>query len=215
MSTRIGIIGDIHARAEPLQYALQYFQRQGVNDIFCSGDICGYHQHWSDCVDLLRHHDCKSVLGNHDQEFLQQQTDRVDSNLAYLAQLPLHLTRQIENSNLFMVHAEPPNQMHGGIKLLDQAGDIIPAQVDHWREQLENSDFDILIVGHTHQVYAQHLGEVLVINPGSTVFNHSAMILTLPEQTIDIIPLQNRQIIKCWNFSHLFKQHEIYPVKPK
>jgi putative phosphoesterase len=102
-----------------------------------------------------------------------------------------------------VVHANPPAEQHGGIKLLDQQGEIRQDRIDEWSITLEEFEYDVLIVGHTHQVYAEQLGEVFVINPGSTVFNHSCMILSLPDLTVQTYSLGNREIIKCWNFSML------------
>jgi predicted phosphodiesterase len=41
----------------------------------------------------------------------------------------------------------------------------------------------VLVVGHTHQVFAETVGGVLVVNPGSSAFNHSCAILSLPDCT--------------------------------
>jgi putative phosphoesterase len=68
---------------------------------------------------------------------------------------------------------------------------------------LSELEHDVLIVGHTHQVYAERLGEVFVVNPGSSVFNHSCMILSLPDLSVQTFALQNKEIVKCWNFGML------------
>ena len=67
--------------------------------------------------------------------------------------------------------------------------------------QSDSKHSDVLIVGHTHQVFSEQLGDVLVINPGSTTFNHTCAILTLPEMKVDIFPLSNKEPILCWNWS--------------
>jgi len=109
----------------------------------------------------------------------------------------------IEDKRLCVVHAHPPSSQHGGIKLLDQDGDIIQQRKDLWCGELQDFDYDVLIVGHTHQVFAEQLGRVFVVNPGSSAFNHSCMILSLPELKVQIFALENKDIIKCWNFSML------------
>ena len=72
---------------------------------------------------------------------------------------------------------------------------------DKWTKSLVDFDHDVLIVGHTHQVYAEQLGRVLVINPGSVPFNHSCMILSLPDLSVETYALGDREIAHCWNFS--------------
>ena len=41
MSTRIGLISDVHATPEPVAEALALFKSQAVDEIFCLGDIAG------------------------------------------------------------------------------------------------------------------------------------------------------------------------------
>ena len=102
-----------------------------------------------------------------------------------------------------LANASPPSEQHGGIKLLDQQGELIPERVELWQEKLEGFPYDVLIVGHTHQVYAERLGEVMVINPGSSVFNHSCMILSLPDLEVQTFALEGKDIVKCWHFGVL------------
>ena len=42
------------------------------------------------------------------------------------------------------------------------------------------------------------------VNPGSSAFNHSCMILSLPDLGVREFALGNREIVKCWNFSMLY-----------
>lgn len=60
------IISDIHSNLEALQAVLEDIKKQGVNEIYCLGDIVGYGPNPRECVDLVMQ--CKMVLlGNHDQ----------------------------------------------------------------------------------------------------------------------------------------------------
>jgi predicted phosphodiesterase len=56
------------------------------------------------------------------------------------------------------------------------------------------------VVGHTHQVFTEQVGDILVVNPGSSAFNHSCAILSLPEMTVQVFPLSDREIEKTWNW---------------
>ena len=67
-----------------------------------------------------------------------------------------------------MVHAHPPASQHGGIKLLDVDGEPIAESIQQWSEALADFDYEVLIVGHTHQLFARQLGPVFVVNPGSS-----------------------------------------------
>lgn len=210
--SKIGLISDVHASPLPLSHALQIFEREQVSEIICAGDIAGYFDHLEETIDLLQSYHCKTVTGNHDQQYLA--TMKGDSHspyVRYLNNLPLTLELNIDNIKLYVVHANPPTSLHGGIKLLDQRGELIPQQKERWQKKLAGADYEVLIVGHSHQVYAEYLGDVLVINPGSTEFNHSCMVLSLPDLTVQVFALENKSIVKCWNFGMLFSQSERYP----
>ena len=124
-----------------------------------------------------------------------------DPSYQFLSQLDETLEFEIEGKRIYMVHAEPPSEQHGGIKLLDPDGDIMESRIKLWRKKLNDFKYDVLIVGHSHQVFAEQLGSVLVINPGSSAFNHSCMILTLPEMKTEVFALGGKEIVKCWNWS--------------
>jgi putative phosphoesterase len=206
MTTRIGLISDVHSSPVALAEALQIFAEHQVDDIICAGDIAGYYEGLLPTIQLLAGSNCKAILGNHDQSWLEKnpaaQSDTDSSEIRhYLQQLPQTLQLSIEGKRLFVVHANPPSEQHGGIKLRNRYGEIVEERKTEWAESLIDFDHDVLIVGHTHQVYAEQLGKVLVINPGSVPFNHSCMILSLPDLRVETYALGGREIINCWNFS--------------
>jgi putative phosphoesterase len=222
MTTRIGLISDVHSSPVALAEALQIFAEQQVDDIICAGDIAGYYDRLLPTIRLLVRADCKTIIGNHDQSWLEKNTSEYkdvdgspDSGSAsspnnspdnseirsYLQQLPQTLELVVEGKRLFVVHANPPSEQHGGIKLRDRYGNIVAERKTDWAQSLADFDHDVLIVGHTHQVYAEQLGQVLVINPGSVPFNNSCMVLSLPELRVETYALGDREIIHCWNFS--------------
>jgi putative phosphoesterase len=208
---KIGIISDIHARAAPLQQALDIFSREAVDDIYCAGDIAGYYEELPACIDLLQQAHCKTIIGNHDQDYLDKHNAEDTLEVRYLLSLASTASFTLAHKKIYMVHAEPPTASHGGIKLLDQQGEVIEERLHNWTRQLQDIKQDILIVGHTHQVFALQLGDVFVINPGSTAFNHSCMILELPELRVRTYVLEDTPIIKCWNFSMLHRSGSPYP----
>jgi len=204
MTTRIGLVSDVHSSPGPLGQALEVFSNEHVDQIICAGDIAGYYDTLAPTIELLAQSNCKAIVGNHDQSYLEK-TSRDDESpiRTYLQLLPQTLDLEIEQKRVLVVHANPPSEQHGGIKLLDQQGQVMQDRKDEWSMTLAELEYDVLIVGHTHQVYAEQLGDVLVVNPGSTVFNHSCMILSLPGLSVQTFALGNQQIVKCWNFSML------------
>jgi predicted phosphodiesterase len=60
------LISDIHSNWESLQAVLADIASQGVDEIFCLGDIVGYGPNPAQCLDAIMQ--CKvCLLGNHDQ----------------------------------------------------------------------------------------------------------------------------------------------------
>jgi len=212
MATRIGLVSDVHARPGPLEQALELFAASKVDRILCAGDIAGYYDSLSPTIHLLQEHACDTIIGNHDQIWVESHADERDTeNYAFLNALPATLEYETDGKRIYVVHAHPPDSQHGGIKLLDVEGERIPEQVKYWETALAGFDSDVLVVGHTHQVYAEKLGDVLVINPGSSAFNHSCAILELPSLKVRFFALEGKEILKSWNFSMLYGSDSPYP----
>ena len=205
MTTRIGLISDVHAAPAPLEQALSVLQAAGVSQIFCLGDIAGYGNELEQTVALLQKNNCQCIRGNHEQWYLEQDSDDAHNNLikAYFEQLPNFIEIETDDKRIYLVHASPPDLLTGGIRLLDEAGSLRLQEQQQWSRELAQFDYDVLIVGHTHQVFAERLGTTLVINPGSTVYNHSCAILNMPAMTVEWIALSGRPICKAWNWGML------------
>jgi diadenosine tetraphosphatase ApaH/serine/threonine PP2A family protein phosphatase len=60
------IISDIHSNLEALQAVLADIKAQGVETIYCLGDVVGYGPNPRECVDLIMSFPVV-ILGNHDQ----------------------------------------------------------------------------------------------------------------------------------------------------
>ncbi len=126
------LISDIHANLESLEAVLEDIRQQGVEEIYCLGDIVGYGPNPVECVDLVRRHCRKTIMGNHDQGALfdpegfnavaeqaifwtrdqlerpvgssQQMAERWD----FLGELPL----RIEEDGVLYVHGSPRNPLN-------------------------------------------------------------------------------------------------------
>ena len=191
----------MHATPEPVAEALALFKSRGVDRIFCPGDIAGYGADLDRTVALLLDHDCEAVLGNHEVWYLDKHaSDKETPASRWFGSLPRVLQLTIEGKRLYMVHASPPDSVKGGIRLLDIDGNLIEAEKARWSKQLQGFQHDVLLVGHTHQVFCEQLGDTLVINPGSTLFNHTCAILSLPEMTVEWFGLSGKQPVKAWHW---------------
>lgn len=197
----IGLISDVHATPEPVEEAFSIFASKGIEQVFCAGDIAGYREHLQKTVALLKVNNCQTILGNHDLLYLDHHEDEPgNKEVEYFKQLPTTIEQVIEGKRFFMVHAQPPDKCNGGIKLLSKEGEVLADRVNLWAERLRTFYCDVLVVGHTHQVFAEKIGDTLIINPGSSVFNNCCAILSLPEMTVEMIALSGKEIQKAWNW---------------
>lgn len=198
---KIGLIGDPHASDKPVREALAIFRREEVDEIWCTGDIAGYGNKLDETIRLLNDAGCQSILGNHEVWHLENgdgNHDSVTDN--YINSMPLAMHKQVEGVRIYIVHASPPDSMEEGIRLLDQHGYVIESAKLEWKKRLSEFEHDILIVGHTHQVFAEKLGSVLVINPGSSRYNHCCAVLLLPQMIVQWFSLSDMVIQKSWNW---------------
>jgi putative phosphoesterase len=198
---KLGLISDPHAYPEPVAEALSIFKQQQVDAIWCTGDVAGYGEELEQTISLLQKSDCQLIMGNHEIEYLQKNSEMMDSSLnSYLSSLPRVKQQNIEGKTVYMVHASPPDLMNGGIRLLDKLGNVIESEKQSWTTRLSDFEHEVLIVGHTHQVFAEKLGSTLVINPGSSQFNNSCAILSLPDLNVQWFALSGQSIRKSWNW---------------
>ncbi len=206
---KIGLISDVHATADPLREALAIFRQEQVDISLCAGDIAGYGEELDQTVELLIESECQMIAGNHDNWYLESPvSDELQWIKPFFSQLPSTLEFTFEGKRLHVVHASPPHSKMKGIKLLDEQGIVLPDRKEQWTNSLKNFKYDVLIVGHTHQVFSERLGNTLVINPGSTKFNHTCAILTLPSLEIQVFPLSNRTPLIVWNWGQMERMYE-------
>ena len=207
MSEKIGLISDVHAAPGPLAEALAIFAGEGIETILCAGDLAGYGPDLAATIDLLIAANCRSVLGNHDLWWLDDAERRETAGNQrierYMQNLPVKIGFDFGGRQVVMVHGSPPDSVMGGIRLLDEHGQLIEAQRAAWEVELRTASFDLLVVGHTHQVFARRLGGGLVVNPGSTVFNHTCAIVHLPGLEVEFRPLGGKSPVLSWNWRML------------
>ncbi len=209
MHYKLGLVSDVHATPEPLAQALALLTEKGVDQIVCLGDIAGYGVELDQTVKLLEQYHCQSILGNHDLWYMvKHEGDSDDNVLQYFSGLPRYYQLEEQGIGLYCVHANPPDALMGGIRLYDEYGELLPGQVAEWTQVLQGFDYQFLIVGHTHQYFDQPLANTRIINPGSTKFNNSCAMLTLPEQRVEFFSLGGQPLVRSWNWSKVFANRD-------
>ena len=209
MHFKLGLVSDVHATAKPLSQALELLTSEGVDQIVCLGDIAGYGDELDETIKLLEQYHCQSILGNHDLWYLDKHRDDPDDYARqYFSLLPRTYQLSEQGTGLYCVHASPPDALMGGIRLYDEYGELVPEQITEWTQLLQSFDFQFLFVGHTHQYFDQQLGTIRVINPGSTRFNNSCAMLSLPEQRLEFFSLNDQPLVRSWNWSKMFANRD-------
>lgn len=158
------LISDVHGNLEALEAVLREIRHQGVDEIWCLGDIVGYGPNPIECADLIRRNCSRVLMGNHDWALLNspvgfntlatamiyktkewmrvtdQSSEEDKERWNFLSQLPL----SDEVDELFLVHASPRAELSEYILPSDVAHDPrkfeeIFSMVDH-----------VCVVGHSH-----------------------------------------------------------------
>lgn len=190
MSTKLGLISDVHAMVAPLRRALDVFEAEGVTAVICAGDVTGYNEELRGVVDLLTENDCRVIRGNHDARALRHPWPHEKEFVEpFFSRLPDFMELIIEGLRVYVVHGSPPGSRIDGIDLLTFKGEVNPEKKAYWDERLEGFDHDVLIVGHIHRPFSETLGDTLVVNPGSTCFNNTCATLTLPDREVTFFHL--------------------------
>jgi predicted phosphodiesterase len=115
---KIGIFGDIHGNLVALEAVLDRLRQEGVERMFCTGDVVGYGPSPNECIERIQMEKIPSVMGNHDEyatqltrkdwkirqeartAILWTQQALTGRNLRWLAMLP----RIVEAEGIQVVH---------------------------------------------------------------------------------------------------------------
>ena len=172
MTFRLGVISDIHGDLGALQQALAHFDRLGVDQVVCAGDVVDGGDQPEQVIALLRERGIPTIMGNHDRWALARHDSgepehagdarplyMSPDSISWLASLPKVWRRTIEGVRVVMVHGTPSSDMDG----------IYPNTPGSELERmLERAEADVMVCGHTHVPLVRHVaGGRLAINAGA------------------------------------------------
>jgi diadenosine tetraphosphatase ApaH/serine/threonine PP2A family protein phosphatase len=178
---KVGVFSDVHGNLESLNAVLEELARQGMDRLWCLGDIVGYGANPNECVERVREAAQVVVLGNHDAACTGTEDlayfnpnaraavlwtmDRLtDENKAWLRSLPM--SESINDT--LLVHASPfePAVWHY-VHTRMHAEDLT--------RSFAATQARVTFVGHSHQQlilvkreedYFRFLGTSLHLEPG-------------------------------------------------
>lgn len=167
---KVAFISDIHSNFPALKAVLEDIEKRDIDNIFCLGDITGYHTMPNETISLIKERDILCIKGNHDNDILNKKfnpkktpdifswtwNELTDENRSFLSSLPEQMKLEIDGHLLLLCHASPES-----IEEYCYEG-------TEYSEKMANSiEEDILICGHTHYPYLRQYGEKTLINTGS------------------------------------------------
>jgi putative phosphoesterase len=166
---RLGLIGDIHGDVRALEAALGRLEALGVDRIVCTGDLVGYGSQPDAAVTLLRDRAIPCIRGNHDRWAVERrrtigvrgwQPARLrDETWAYLEVLPPSRIINLGGKTLAIHHGSPASDM----EFVTPYKPLPPSVESFWND----TDADLLILGHTHIPMIERIPAGTIINPGS------------------------------------------------
>ncbi|MFH1379430.1 MAG: metallophosphoesterase family protein [bacterium] len=150
---RYGVFADIHSNIDAFEVVLNYFEKEKIHQLICSGDIVGYGPNPNECIKRIRNlKNLVIVAGNHDKAVVGMKDTRwfndfaarailwtkrqLDcSNHGYLTKL--HNT--IDQSQFFVVHGSPRDPLDEYM--------LAPTQ---FQDAVTFYSSPVCFVGHTH-----------------------------------------------------------------
>lgn len=187
---KIAFISDIHANLPALEEALKAIKRQGVDMIYCLGDVVNQNVWNNEVVQLLQKNKIIVIQGNHDAgigagkkifpfSYSSRETEKcgkeaieytlnqiTDENRNILASYPLeklleYKTKKGQVLKILLTHGVPGDFNKRLYRFLPK---------NRFAEILNDADVDILLTGNTH---SPHHIIIPVENEEGTAFKHA------------------------------------------
>jgi len=167
----IGLIADVHSNVVAIEAVLLELDALGVEKILHAGDLVGYNPYPNETIELFRKRKIISIRGNHERALLTgdlsdfnwfaacalQWTSNTISreNLDYISKLKDTESISVADIEIFLAHGSPN----------DPDTYVYPEDVEPGLLTITN--YDILVIGHTHIQFKKQFEEGIIVNPGS------------------------------------------------
>ncbi|MBA3844213.1 MAG: metallophosphoesterase family protein [Actinobacteria bacterium] len=156
---RIAIFSDIHANLHALEAVLADIDREGVDELWCLGDVVGYGPRPNECVDLIRARADLCLCGNHDLAVLGSIDIAEFSGDAAAAARWTQL--ELGDNQAAWLRGLAPSGARGGADLFhgsprDPIWDYVLSE-EVARACLEVTTAPVVLVGHSHVALALSL----------------------------------------------------------
>ncbi len=208
---KIGILSDIHGNLPALEASWDLFEDEGIEQVVCLGDLVQFGPYPGEVIDFVKQHNMDIVQGDCDRTVAKGRSDTgdsypnihweqlarktlkwtkdniTDSQRKFLQKLPSELRYQIGSRRILCVHGLP-GKISSGIQpnMPNEAYDLL----------FKRNSCDVLVLGHTHEMFLKGRGSRMIVNPGSVGGG------TIPgESTVAVIEVdeENTTTSVCWH----------------
>ena len=172
-NVKIAVLADIHANLNALETVIQDAEKRGAEVFLNAGDSVGFGAFPNEVIELLHSKNVVSVMGNFDLEVTKQtapnkgakklaveftRKELVKSCESYLLSFPSQIAFEAGGKRLLMVHGSPES--------IDEHI-YHDTPVSRLSELAEDSNADVIIVGHSHEQFQTQVNGFTFVNPGS------------------------------------------------
>jgi predicted phosphodiesterase len=162
---RIAVLSDIHANLHALEAVLADIDREGVDEVWCLGDVVGYGPRPNECVDLVRARADLCLCGNHDLAVLGSLDIAEFSGDAAAA--ARWTQGEIGDDQAAWLRGLAPSGARGEAELFhgsprDPVWDYVLSE-EVARACLEATTASVVLVGHSHVALALSLQDGRVV----------------------------------------------------
>lgn len=171
---RVGLIGDLHAEDETLDFVLTQLRKLGAETLLQVGDIADGPGDLSRAVALLVEHQVLAVRGNHDRWLLgnqmrelpytQQLANVPTSVVEYLGALPVMREFRSPRGHVLLCHGLGTNDM-AGVKPDHEGYDI--SSNTELQQLITERRYRFVLNGHTHRPMLRTFGPLSIVNAGT------------------------------------------------
>jgi putative phosphoesterase len=179
---RIATISDIHGNLYALQSVLTELDQEGIDQLFCLGDLVGYGPHPNEVIELIRQRHIPTIMGNYDDgvgfdkdecgcAYVDPEMRRLGDlslewskahvtaeNKQYLQGLLSYIRFEVRGHRFLLVHGSPR-------RINEYVYEDRPAS--SLQRIAESAEADVLVFGHTHLPYVKNVDGTLFVNDGS------------------------------------------------
>jgi putative phosphoesterase len=178
----VAVITDIHGNLAALEATLAWIDGEGIERIYCGGDLVGYGAYPNEVCALIEERGIPAIHGNydyaiardmddcgcayiteHDRELGQQSVAWTLEHTGqpakdFMRELPFDLRFSVGSTDVHLVHGSPR-------KVNEYLFEDKPASLYERLAAAESAQ--ALVFGHTHKPWVHEFGGVLFVNCGS------------------------------------------------